>query len=64
MAKTDEVKTISAPPEFWDAVDEAALMAGGIGRSAFIRLAVTDYLKEYTASKVGQWLKKTTAQPA
>jgi len=40
VAKTDEVKTISAPPEFWDAVDEAALMAGGIGRSAFIRLAV------------------------
>jgi metal-responsive CopG/Arc/MetJ family transcriptional regulator len=62
--KADIVKTISAPPEFWAAVDEQALRAGGIGRSAFVRLAVTDYLKESTASKVGQWLTIIRTEPA
>ncbi len=61
--KSDIVKTISAPPAFWQAVDEQALRAGGIGRSAFIRLAVTDYLKESTASKVGQWLRVIRTEP-
>lgn len=64
ITKKDIVKTISAPPDFWAEVDAAALEAGSIGRSAFVRLAVTDYLKDGGVSEVLTDGQTTEAVPA
>jgi len=40
-----EVKGISAPPEWWERLEEAQREMGIMSRSNFVRLAVDDYLK-------------------
>lgn len=44
-----KVKGISAPPEWWERLEEAQKRLGVASRSNLVRIAVDDYLKDNLA---------------
>lgn len=46
-----KVKGISAPPEWWERLEEAQKELGVTSRSNLIRIAVDDYLKDNLVDK-------------
>lgn len=49
MSKKWTVKGVSAPPEWWERLEEAQETMGVESRSNLIRIAVDDYLKDNLA---------------
>lgn len=49
--RTYQAKGLSAPPEWWAEVEEGR-KAMHLGRSAFIRVAVSEYLKKSIGESV------------